>query len=450
MPTSSRRARPALGLLATLALAACGSGDATPADDDATTTPATDAATTSSEPVEVATLDPRVVLSYDGGVMTLDTGSGEILDDVEMEGFLRLNPAGDGRHVFISTPEGFQAYDAGLVAEGHGDHDHYFAAAPSITDTVMAADTPGHVVTRAGRTVLFADGTGEVQVIDPTELAEGTPDAETWTAPAAHHGVAVELSDGTMVVSVGDEEGRTGAALLDADGNEIAGADNCPGLHGEATAAGEAVALGCEDGPLVLKDGEFHKLSVEDEYARSGNLAGSHDSAVVLGDYKVDRDAELERPERVALIDTESLSVQLVDLGASYSFRSLGRGLEGHALVLTTDGSLRLIDDANGEELGRIDVVEPWEEPEVWQEPRPTLKVADGVAYVTEPASQQLHAVDIASGQVLRTYDLPHVPNEVAVATGFPPAAAEADAGSEEEHADDEEHAHEDEHEHDH
>ncbi|WP_454086215.1 zinc metallochaperone AztD [Georgenia sp. Marseille-Q6866] len=442
MPLSSRRALPALGLLATLALAACGSGDAAPAGDP-TTTPAPDATTPGGEPVEVATLDPRVVLTYDGGVMTLDTGSGEILDDAEMEGFLRLNPAGDGRHVLVSTTEGFHAYDTGLELQGHGDHHHYYASAPSLTDTVLDADTPGHVVTHAGRTALFADGTGEVQIVDPLALVEGAPQAETWTAPDAHHGVAVPLADGAMLVSVGTADGRTAAALLDADGAELA-TGPCPGLHGEAVAAGSAVVVGCEDGPLVLRDGEFHKVPVEDEYARSGNLAGSSESAVVLGDYKVDADAELERPERVALIDTRADSVRLVDLGASYTFRSLARGPHGEALVLTTDGTLRAIDPDSGEQMGQVAVVEPWEEPTEWQEPRPAIASVDGVAYVTEPAASALHAVDLSTGKVVRTYDLPHVPNELSVTTGFPPAepAAPAEADEHEHHDDEDGHGH--------
>src|SRR5690625_7399009 len=78
-----------------------------------------------------------------------------------------------------------------------------------------------------------------------------------------------------------------------------------------------------------------------------GNQAGSEQSPVVLADYKVDKNAELERPTRVALINTEKSTddaISLVDVDASYSFRSLGRGPNGEALVLGTDGNLRIID----------------------------------------------------------------------------------------------------------
>ena len=74
----------------------------------------------------------------------------------------------------------------------------------------------------------------------------------------------------------------------------------CPGVHGEAaaqpTAQGDVVSLGCENGPVVYRDGAFHKVTVAEGYQRSGNQFGSHDSPIVLADYKTDADAEQERP----------------------------------------------------------------------------------------------------------------------------------------------------------
>ncbi|GAA4428881.1 zinc metallochaperone AztD [Georgenia halophila] len=424
--------RPALAagsLALALTLAACGgTGTGTGSADPAA--PSAESSTADSGPsgeVEVSTLDPRLVLTYDGGVMTLDTGSGEILDDVPLDGYLRVNQAGDGRHVLVTTPDGFQAYDTGLSAVPHGSHDHYYASDPHLSDLTFPAEHAGHAVVHDGVTALFADGTGEVTLLDPSRVTadgvENVGDVITgsWTAPEAHHGVAVPLPGDQLAVTVGTEEERSGVALLDADREQIAATDDCPGVHGEAAAQDDALVFGCENGPVVLAGGAFTKVEVDDEYARSGNLAGSHDSPIVLGDYKVDPDAELERPERVALIDTRDAGLQLVELGASYSFRSLGRGPDGEALVLTTDGALRVIDEETGEEIRRTEVVEPWEEPTEWQEARPALHVSGAIAYVTEPANRQVHAVDISSGEVLRSYDLPHVPDEVTAGTGFAP-----------------------------
>lgn len=163
---------------------------------------------------------------------------------------------------------------------------------------------------------------------------------------------------------------------------------------------------------VIFRDGTFTKASVPDPYGRIGNQAGSEDSPIVLGDYKTDPDAELERPERVALVDTRTASVRLVDLGTSYTFRSLGRGLAGEALVLGTDGRLHVIDPESGEIVRRIEVLEPWTEPDEWQAPRPALEVQGGTAFVTDPATDSLYAVDVTSGAI-RSAELPHTPNEI-------------------------------------
>ncbi len=155
-------------------------------------------------------------------------------------------------------------------------------------------------------------------------------------------------------------------------------------------------------------------MTAPDPYARLGNQAGgSEDSEVVLGDYKTDPDAELERPERIALVNTATSGLRLVDLGTSYTFRSLGRGPDGEALVLGTDGNLHVVDEHTGEVIRKIAVVDPWTEPGEWQQPRPpAMKVLGGTVFVTDPADDELHAVDLATGAIT-TGALPQTPNEI-------------------------------------
>lgn len=386
------------------------------------TTPAGDTDTTAPEPTsdarETATLESRLVLTYDGGVQVLDASTLETVAELPLDGFTRVNEAGDGRHVLVSTDEGFAVLDAGVWAEAHGDHAHYYAADPELTGTVFPAEKPGHVVPHDGRTALFDDGTGIVTVVDSAHVADGPADARTLTTPSAHHGVAVELEDGTVVVSEGTEDARTGIRVLDADGTETDRSDACPGVHGEAVAAGEAVVVGCQDGVLVYRAGTITKVASPDTYGRIGNQAGTEASPVVLGDYKSDPDADLERPTRVSLVDTVTGSLRLVDLPASYSFRSLGRGADGSALVLGTDGALHVIDPATGELVRSAPVVEPWTEPEDWQQPRPTLRVLDGMAYVTDPAQRRLHVVDPVTGEIWKSVELSVTPNELTGVVG--------------------------------
>jgi hypothetical protein len=272
---------------------------------------------------------------------------------------------------------------------------------------------PGHVVRHGGRTVLFTDGTGQVRVVDPATFGTGTPSIAEHTTPEPHHGVAVELANGELVTTIGNEEVRPGIVVLDAQRREIARNEDCPGVHGEATAQGEAVVIGCETGALVYRDGTITKISSPTPYGRIGNQAGSDASPITLGDYKQDPDAELERPTTVSLIDTRDASLRLVDIGASYTFRSLARGPQGEGLVLGTDGQIHVIDPVAGAVTRTIPVIDPWQEPLEWQQPRPAIFVRGGTAYVSDPAAKTVHAVDIAGGTKTASVTLPATPNEL-------------------------------------
>ncbi|BDT88641.1 zinc metallochaperone AztD [Nocardia cyriacigeorgica] len=339
-----------------------------------------------------------LALTYDGGIYLLDPDTLATTGELELPGFNRLNPAGDDRHMLVSTADGFRVLDA---VEGR------------FTGVEFPAAKPGHVVRHAGRTVLFADGSGEVTSFDPTQLGGDKPETEVYQAPAPHHGVAVEMAGGELVVTVGTEESRNGIVVLDADRKEIARNEDCPGVHGEATAQGEAVVVGCQTGALIYRDGAITKVTSPTPYGRIGNQAGSEASPIVLGDYKQDKDAELERPQQISLIDTTTGTLRLVDIGTSYTFRSLARGPQGEALVLGTDGKIHVIDPVAGTVTKTIPVIDPWQEPLEWQQPRPALFVRDGIAYVTDPAKKSVHRVDLAAGTVTALATLPESPNEL-------------------------------------
>ncbi|HEX2246136.1 MAG TPA: hypothetical protein VHH13_01090, partial [Arthrobacter sp.] len=168
--------------LAVALLTSCGAASAGPG-------PAGSPSAVPAPSPDVVQLDqaaPRLTLTYDGGVMVLDGASLELLETVELDGFNRLSPAGDGRHVMISTGSAFKVLDTGSWSEEHGDHSHHYATAPSLTGVQFVADEPGHVVSHAGRTVLFSDGSGVIESFDPAQLADGQPETDTYTAAEAH------------------------------------------------------------------------------------------------------------------------------------------------------------------------------------------------------------------------------------------------------------------------
>ncbi|MGV7337204.1 hypothetical protein PJH59_29470, partial [Mycobacterium kansasii] len=74
-------------------------------------------------------------------------------------------------------------------------------------------------------------------------------------------------------------------------------------------------------------------------------------------------------------VDTSTDHLRLVALpqSVSYSFRSLARGPHAEGLILGTDGNLHVIDPVSGRTVKTIAVVEPWTEPDDWQQPRPSV-----------------------------------------------------------------------------
>ena len=450
-----RRAVALLGA-GVLALSACGSG-ADGGASDGGGEEAGAAESPSSDRTEVGALSPRIVLAHEGGVVTLDSADGSVLNETPVEGYVRLNPAGDGRHVAVSASDAVTMYDTGLLAQGHGDHFHYYVQDPALTDLSLEAPMPGHVVPHGDRTAIFADGTGDITLIDPTALGEGQLDVLEETATEdPHHGVAVPLSDGGLLTTQGTEDARSTVQVLDADGKVVAETDDCPGVHGEAAAqpteSGDVISLGCENGSVIYRDGEFHKVASDGDYQRSGNQKGHEDSPIVLADHKVEAEPAggIERPTEIALIDTRDATQQLVDLGSPYWFRSLDRGPDGEALVLTYDGELNILDPDSGENLHEVPVTGEWEEGENWQEAGPMLSVADGTAFVVDPEAKKLSMVDVASGEVYRELDLPVVPHEIQVTTGTASGEYEIAPGADESEGDHEGHDHGEEDGHDH
>lgn len=153
-------------LTASALLTACGGDSTEPAAGKAR-----DTRDASAGPVK----DP-VVTTYDGGLYVLDGATLKVAEDIPLKGFNRVNPAGDDRHVMVSTSTGFRVMDA---------------VGGKLTDVEFEGSKPGHVVRHAGRTILFSDGTGEVTIFDPAQLGDGKPKSETYDSDAPHHGVAI-------------------------------------------------------------------------------------------------------------------------------------------------------------------------------------------------------------------------------------------------------------------
>ncbi|HJG80256.1 MAG TPA: hypothetical protein K8V08_07570, partial [Brevibacterium senegalense] len=198
---------------ALLLLAGCGQGADTASE--SSSAPAVDPS--DRETHEAAGANPRLVVTYDGGVLVLDALTGEQLGDLPAEGFTRLNQGGDNRHLFLTEGDSFRLLDAGTWSEPHGDHSHAYTTDPVLSDQRIEGSHPGHLVVHDGTAAAFFDGDGIVKSFDPTTLeATAAISTDDLTLPDAHHGVAVPREDGSVVLTEGTEDSRSTVLIQDA------------------------------------------------------------------------------------------------------------------------------------------------------------------------------------------------------------------------------------------
>ncbi|MEA5453955.1 zinc metallochaperone AztD [Sinomonas sp. JGH33] len=350
-----------------------------------------------------------MAVAYKNGIAVLDGKTLKVVETFSTEDFTRVNGVGDGRNVLVTTSKGFQVLDT---------------AKPALTDTVFKATSPGHVVRHADRTILFDDGTGTTTIFGTDALLKSggaLPETETYKAAAPHHGVSIQLKDSTLLTTVGDKTGRTGAAALRPNGekwDKVSENSQCRGIHGEGAAADEAVVFGCEDGALLYHRGTFEKFTAPDKFGRMGNAYTSETSPIIVGDYKSNPDAEGYLLNAVTLIDTAKHAYRVVNLPSDvrYTWRDIARGSDGLAYILSTDGSIHVLDPSSGEIVKRYPVISPWEGPSHWQDPHPAIAVKGTTGYITEPATSTVHAIDLTTGADLGSVKLSAAPNEITVA----------------------------------
>lgn len=408
---------PALAAGLGLSLAACGTAATpatTPSSGPSAATETSMAAPSPRPSQEVEKPQPRLAISHEGGILIVDATSLKQLAEFKAEGHLGLNDAGDGRHLLVGDDNGFRVLDMGAWTQSHGDHGHSYTAEPLLTNVSFPGKGAGHAVVHENTVTLFFDETGDYKVYDPRLLNDqAAPKTTDYKTGAPHHGVAMKLHDGARLETIGTDKERVGARVLDSSDKEIAKSEECPGVHGEGAAADHRIVLGCTNGMLIFDGKSFTKMTSPDSYGRIATVAATEKSPIVLGDYKVDKDAKPERSMRVSLVDTTNASMKLVDLPATYAYSSLGRGPAGEALVLGTDGMLRVIDPAAGTITKEVKVTEKWDLSADWKTPVPRLRTIDKMAYVTEPATKKIHVIDMTSWTVTNSGEITQTPNAI-------------------------------------
>lgn len=379
-------------------LAACGS------DDEST-------AASASGPTETEGAEPRLVVASGSSVEILDATTLESIETFEVESMPKLAVAGDGRHVWTLQSEAgvVGAIDAGTWTEAHGDHGHSYADEPTQLDDELDGGTSYHAVSDGERSVIWWDDSGELSTVNDSSLASGRVRERTIAVGEPHHGVGAPTADGGFLVSTSVDGEATGVAAIDESGTETARWETCPGLHGETHVGEDGYAFGCATGILVVAGQEARNIASPVEGAGTGALATDGESPVLAGTLSSEDDESLAT--KVALYDTAAGTSRVVDLGVEYSNLTAS---EGGAYAVGTDGALHRIDLATGE-VTSIDVIDSWDKPEDWMEPRPNVAVAGHHAWVTDAKAKTVTVVDLETGETGETGSLEAAPTSLVV-----------------------------------
>ncbi|MYD16732.1 MAG: hypothetical protein F4W99_06265 [Chloroflexi bacterium] len=357
-------------------------------------------------------------------------------------------------------------FDGGVFLVLHGDH-YDLVTQPITRHALEIAEERGvHVVNSHGWTAIFADGNGHAILINEHDLANATGDYEPIVIDAGpQHGSAVVMSEGHVAITIPHPDFLTnpdfwnilpeGVEVRTFDNEFVFEAEPCHRLHGVAHNAHGAV-FGCWTATLFLHahDGEYESELIpypteagpEGEFA-IGQYWGHQDSDNFFGQSTLFPDGECCTQGGVWLVDVGRGEFHEVFAEPSVAgvFSSDGETF----YFLAADGMLRAVDAHDGEIVGSMQLVEPFEA--VFGSPTPALIVVGEWLYAADPNSGHVLGVHLTHMEIEEEWHIGGAPSSLAF-VGVLDRSGSPDAGHEDEHEheDGEEHDEEEHEEDDH
>ncbi|WP_152648066.1 hypothetical protein [Demequina sediminicola] len=434
----------------TLGLAGCASADS---DADSPAGTSNSASPTAEEhsataPTEVEEAVSRLTVAHEGGVTVLELTEGtlEPIAELSVDGTFRANAGADGRYVYLADSEAgtVSILDAGAYGEPHGEHYHYYVAEPTFLDEQLSGANPVHVVGHDGQVAVFYDDSGAIDILDEASLATGTASVSQQATEHPHHGVAVALEGGAIWTEAAEGESLPASVRqADAAGETVVlHEDICPGLHGE-TSIGDVVYFGCNESVAVIDTADHTSTSIPyPADAGEGRIGSFYGTESVL--------AAPWDDDTIVLLDTTTEGFTFVDVDGTIS--TVSRGAHDEVLVLTTDGTLTVIDE-DGDTLAQVVSIGEFELPEGHGGVRPSIAIVGTTVVISDPNASTLELIDGESWESAGTVTLDAAPTMLVATGGVADAGHDDhdhetedhadDAHSDDDHAD-EDHGHED------
>ncbi|MYE45378.1 MAG: hypothetical protein F4X25_01230 [Chloroflexi bacterium] len=335
--------------------------------------------------------------------------------------------AGDDRiHVF----------DGGVFLIEHGDHHDLVRRGVRERKPAIVEEGPVHYVNSHGWTTIFADANGHVILINERDLASFIGDYEPIVLDAGvQHGAALVIADDHVLLSTSNPActefipsgfSPSGDCLplgveVRTFDNEVvydAASRSCTDLHGEANNAHGAV-FGCREGVLFVHahDGQYeHELiPYPPEVGEEGASAiityyGHPDSDHFFGLATLFPDGQCCDLGGVWMVDVVNRELREVfpEPSAAAAFSSDGETF----YMLAADGVLRAFDAHDGELVGTMQLVDPFEI--VSGSPTPAIIVVGEWLYAADPNSGHVLGVHLEHMEIEEEWEVGGAPSSLA------------------------------------
>ena len=332
----------------------------------------------------------------------------------------RGREAGDDRiHVF----------DGGIFLVEHGDHYDLVRRPVSRHALEIVEEWPVHYVNSHGWTTIFADTNGHVILINEQELASADGDYEPIVLEAGfQHGAALVIADDHVILSTNNPACTEfipsgdclpiGVEVRTFDDEVVYDAANnaCPGLHGESHNA-HGVVFGCFGGVLFVHshDGQYEHELIHYPPETGGELAlglfyGHPHSDNFFAPGTIFPDGECCEPGGVWMVDVVNGEMREVfpEPSAAAAFSSDGETF----YMLAADGVLRAFDAHTGEQVGTMQLLDPFEI--VFGSPSPAMVVVGDMMYVADPSSGHVLGVHLAHMEIEEEWEVGGAPSSLA------------------------------------
>lgn len=316
----------------------------------------------------------------------------------------------DGRFVFAGAASGpTQIIDTGVWTVPHGDHVHYYRAAPG-TAGELAESGPARVSSSEGIATLSYAATGTTVVLDRLSLGQGEMTELTRIASSPHAAAAAPIGDAVVASTVDAAGGVPVLTPYSLDGQALGTGLECPDLSAvHETSLGATFA--CSDGLVFAAEPDAEAADATPVLTRVEYPAT--DGAGAAPPTSLD-----SRPHRPAvagpagdggiwLASSRTQELQFIPTPAP-TLTAVAVGDDSNRVIaVDSQGTLLVIDGESGEVTGtQAGLVGTPESAASIH-----LSVDTSRAYLSGTGSSALHEIDYKDGaRVARTLDLPTAP----------------------------------------